>query len=91
MREFLFILSSERRMVRLFAMTGLAIAALAFAGTHGLKAAAGFLSGEVFSQRVPAASQTARTYTVTRSVLDDNPATGSIQALNQVRFDPCKK
>ena len=91
MRELFFIIASERKMLRDYALAAGVIAFIALAGTYGLKAAVNAIA----SERAPkvAASDAAgvRTYTVVRSVLDDQPFTGSIQNLNNVRFDPCKK
>lgn len=91
MRELFFIIATEKKMIRDYMIAAFAIIGLALLGTHGVKAAANFLTVERSPRPAPQAEAGVKTYTITRSVLDDNPATGSIQNLNQVRFDPCKK
>jgi hypothetical protein len=91
MRELFFIIATEKKMIRDYAIAAVAIIGLALLGTHGVQAAAEFLNAERAPRPAPQAQNAVKTYTITRSVLDDNPATGSIQSLNQVRFDPCKK
>jgi hypothetical protein len=87
MRELLFILGSEKKMIRDFTMMGLAIAGLALLGMHGVTAAASMFAAPTQTQ-VPAQAGP-KTYTITRSVLDDNPTTGSIRNLNAVKLAPC--
>jgi hypothetical protein len=89
MRELLFIVGSEKKMIRDFAIIGLAIIGLALLGLHGVKAAAAMFTAQ--AQPQPTMASGVKTYTITRSVLDDNPLTGSIQNLNQVRLPPCGK
>lgn len=91
MRELFFIIATEKKMIRDYGLAALAIIGLALLGTHGFQAAATILSADRTEKPRVAADQGTKVYTITRSVLDDNPTTGSIQALNQVRFDPCKK
>lgn len=81
LREGLFLLSSEKRMMRDFTILLLAVVGLAFLAAQGtVKAMEWFVpvaQQSLTPSRMPVQAE-ARTYTVTRSVLDDRMTTGSI-------------
>jgi hypothetical protein len=83
LREGLFLLSSEKRMMRDFTILLLAVVGLAFIGAQAtVKAMEWFVP---VAQKSLAPSRMAqqpegRVYTVTRSVLDDRMTTGSVPA-----------
>jgi hypothetical protein len=92
MRDFLFILGIEKKMVRDYAIAAIAIGGLAYFAAQGLVSVVGAMSTpDVPKISAAGANGSVKTYTVTRSVLDDQMATGSIQSLNQIKLDPCKK
>ena len=92
MRDFLFILGSEKKMVRDYAIAAIAIGCLAYFVAQGIVSVIGAMSTpDVPKISAAGANGSVKTYTVTRSVLDDQIATGSIQSLNQIKLDPCKK
>lgn len=94
MKDLLLIFSSERKLVRDSLLVVTALAAITYAGGQGVIQLVKAMTPQDV-QRM-AASDTSdprlgKTYTVVRSVLDEQITTGSIQSLNTVRLDPCKK
>ncbi|MCA3630897.1 MAG: hypothetical protein IOC35_11315 [Methylobacterium sp.] len=93
LRESLFLLSSEKRVMRDFTILLLAVVGFAFPGAHAtVKAMEWFVpvAQQTFSiPRNPAQAET-RLYTVTRSVLDDRMATGSIGPMAKREAD-CRR
>jgi hypothetical protein len=93
LRESLFLLSSEKRVMRDFTILLLAVVGFAFLGAHAtVKAMEWFVpvAQQTFSiPRNPAQAET-RLYTVTRSVLDDRMATGSIGPMAKREAD-CRR
>ena len=71
-----------------------ALGAITYAGGQGVIQLVAAMTPQE-TQRMAASDtsdpRVAKNYTVVRSVIDDQLATGSIQALNNVRLDPCKK
>lgn len=89
MKEFFELFSSERRMLRDYAIMALGIVAGTLVLAQVLVAMVGTnLPPETQRLNVIEAANAAKTYTITRSVLDDPINTG---AINQIRLDPCKK
>ena len=92
MKDLLFILSSERKMVRNYALMAVGIGCLTLVGVQQLVRVIGTseINGQ---QKITASSAPAsvKNYTVMRSVLDDQMTTGSISSMNQIRLDPCKQ
>ena len=92
MKDLLFILSSERKMVRNYALMAVGIGCLTLVGVQQLVRIIGTseINGQ---QKITASSAPAsvKNYTVMRSVLDDQMTTGSISSMNQIRLDPCKQ
>lgn len=80
LREGLFLLSSERRMMRDFTILLLAVVGLAFLGAQATVKAMEWIVPVAQQSLAPARTSAgeARLYTVTRSVLDDRMTTGSI-------------
>ena len=93
LRESLFLLSSEKRVMRDFTILLLAVVGFAFLGAQAtVKAMEWFVpvAQQTFSTpRNPAQAET-RLYTVTRSVLDDRMATGSISPMAKKEAD-CRR
>ena len=90
MRDLLFIFSSEKKMLRDYTLIALALAGGFYALAHLVGNYAGTLASAV--QPMPTMQTApARQYTVTRSILDENPATGSIKDLNTIKIEPCGK
>ncbi|MGL5448167.1 MAG: hypothetical protein ACRDBL_12750 [Rhabdaerophilum sp.] len=94
LREMLFLFSSERRVIRDYMILLFAIVGFAIVGAQATVKAMSWLvpaAQETFvAQPRPAQAGETRSYTVTRSVLDDRMATGSIGT--QLRKDnDCRK
>lgn len=94
MKDLLLILSGERKLVRDSLLVVGALAALTYVGGQGVIQLVRAMTPQEI-QRMAASDagdpRLARSYTVVRSVLDEQITTGSIQSLNNVRLDPCKK
>lgn len=91
MHELLSYFAGERKMVRRYALLSIALVAFTFIASQSLVALITFMTPDQplrISGNTP--SNGTRTYTITRSVLDDNLTTGSIGKLNPTRVDPCK-
>lgn len=78
-------------MVRRYALLSIALVAFTFIASQSLVALITLMTPDQ-PLRVSGNSTTGvtRTYTVTRSVLDDTLTTGSVGKLNPTRVDPCK-
>lgn len=92
MRSYLALLTSSSA-VRDYAVAGIMMTVLALVGFHSLRT---FLESTSQSVRVQTAriekkDEGPRTYTVTRSILDDGVATGSIAGKSNrpIILDPC--
>lgn len=93
LREGLFLLSSEKRLMRDFTILFLAVVGLAFLAAQATVKATEWLvpvaQNSLSIARAPAAGET-RNYTVTRSVLDDPVITGSIGPAARKEID-CRR
>ena len=93
MKELMAIFSSDGKMVRRYVFLSIGLVAFTFVAAQSLVALITFVlpdQSQKFSANSVPASTGTRTYTVTRSVLDDEVTTGSISRPGAVRIDPCK-
>ena len=88
MRDLMFILGADTRSLRHYVFGAIALGLITYLTALGLAQVVGASSPRANSEA--AMNGTTRFYSVTRSVVDPSP-TGSIQDLNSVRLDPCKK
>lgn len=91
MRELMTLFSGERGMIGRAVLFSVGLVAFTLAAGQGLVALLTMAIPDQ-SQRISANSPppAARTYTVTRSVMDNAITTGSISPPAGVRIDPCK-
>lgn len=93
LREGLFLLSSEKRLMRDFTILLLAVVGLAFLAAQATVKATEWLvpaaQNSLAIARAPAQPET-RNYTITRSVLDDPVITGSIGSASRKEND-CRR
>lgn len=84
-------ITGEHGLVRRYLLLSAGLVAFAFVAAQSLVALISFMVPDQ-AQRISANTPPAgtRTYTVTRSVLDDGITTGSISKPAGVRVDPCK-
>lgn len=78
-------------MVQRYALLSVGLVAFTFIASQSLITLITFLvPDQPLRVSGNAPSTGTRTYTVTRSVLDESLTTGSIGKLNSIRIDPCK-
>jgi hypothetical protein len=88
MKDLMFVLGVDMRPLRHYAIGAIALGFITYLTALGLAQVVG--ANNARSNAEAAMSNAPRFYSVTRSVVDPSP-TGSIQDLNAVRLDPCKK
>lgn len=91
MRDLVALFAGERGMIARAVLFSIGLVAFTLAAGQGVVALLTMAIPDQ-TQRISANSPppTARTYTVTRSVMDNAMATGSISPPAGVRVDPCK-
>lgn len=91
MREFLSMVSGERRFVGRYIMLSTLLVAFTFAAAQGMIALiTHFVPDQTTRISANTMGGTTRTYTVTRSVLDDTITTGSVPRPGTAKIDPCR-
>jgi hypothetical protein len=91
MRGFLSIFGRDLPLVRRYLLLSLGLVAFTFIASHSLIALIAVMVPDQTHQfSASSAPPTTRTYTITRSVMDESITTGSIAKPGAVRIDPCK-
>jgi uncharacterized protein YpmS len=88
MRDLLFVLSTEKKMVRDFVLMALLVVIVSLVLMQVVSALA--QNAPSLRASEPQSSGN-RTYTISRSILDDTMVTGSVSGQNSLKVQPCGK
>ena len=90
MKEIVEFLTGDRAMVRRYLILSVVIAGATLGLAQSIVAALSYFMPDPMPRYATGGQGTSRTYTITRSVLDDQITTGSIPRPGQAKLDPCR-
>lgn len=90
MKEIVEFLAGDRAMVRRYLILSVVVAGATLGIAQSVIAALSYFMPEPMPRFAAGSQGSPRTYTVTRSVLDDQISTGSIPRPGQAKLDPCR-
>jgi hypothetical protein len=90
MKDIVEFLAGDRSMVRRYLVLSVLMVGGTFAAAQGVVSVLAYLVPEPMPRYSASTQVQTRTYTVTRSVLDDQITTGSIPRPGQAKLDPCR-
>ena len=90
MKDLINFIAGDRAMVRRYMILSVLLVGVTLGLSQGVVAVLTAMVPEPMPRIAAAQATQTRTYTVTRSVLDDQLTTGSIPKPGQAKLDPCR-